>query len=189
MSEDEKRKLDPLLQVHLQEYSKLKDEQVMRIRFRDSTIPLTLASVAALVPFALAKEEYALALLLVPVISLIMGWLYLVNDEKVSHLGSYFRKDLHDELVRLLGPLGSPAVLGWELKHRSDSNRATRKNLQLMIDLVAFCLPGLLAIGLYVYFQWSVYQRWSLIVAAPFVLISVVTAILIWKFSDRSVGK
>lgn len=179
---------DPLLQVYLQEYGKLKDEQIMRIRFRDGMIPLALAAIGALVPFALTKVEYEPALLLVPLICVILGWLYAVNDEKVTQLGEYLRRDFTERLARLLGTAPDAVLLGWEVAHRSDLRRRERKRIQLVVDILAFVAPGVLSSGLFVLLSW---QRlgYTALIAVPFALLSIWFLFLIARFSDLTEGK
>lgn len=181
---------DALLQVYLQEYIKLKDEQIMRIRFRDGMVPLSLAAVGALTTFALTKDDYIPALLLTPVISVILGWLYAVNDDKVSQLGKYLRRDIADHLTRLLGNPPDNVILGWEVQHRDDPLRDERKHTQHVVDVLAFVLPGVLAVSLYTLLTWPRDGYWSLW-ALPFGLLS---SGYIWsklrKFAhDKAKGK
>lgn len=178
---------DRLLQVYLQEYGKLKDEQTMRIKFRDGMIPLALAAVGALVPFALAKEEHLPALLLIPIICVILGWSYITNDEKVSHLGWYLRVKLGDWVAKLIDA-PPDQVLHWEVWHRSDDRRPERKRTQLMVDLLTFVFPGLLATGLYAILTWQKLGNWSL-VSIPFAVPSVWLMVMFIRYSDSSKGK
>ncbi|GGT69875.1 hypothetical protein [Actinomadura citrea] len=92
---------------------------------------------AAVIATTASADDCAFLLLLPPV-SLILGWTYLVNDEKISAIGRYVRADLGPRLSALTGE--DPQAFGWETAHRSDRRRVTRKYGQLMIDLLTFCL-------------------------------------------------
>lgn len=131
----------------ISEYEAIKSEQRLRIGFRDNLIYATLASLATIIAAALHFQDHAKLLLLLPPALIILGWTYLVNDEKVSAIGRYIRRDLAPRLKELTGA-DSP-VFGWEGAHRDDTHRMSRKYLQLGVDLATFCLPALLAIIAY----------------------------------------
>ena len=129
------------------EYKAIKAEQQLRIGFRDNLIYATLASLATIIAAALHFQDHAKLLLLLPPALFILGWTYLVNDEKVTAIGRYIRRDLAPRLKELTGA-DSP-VFGWEGAHRDDRYRVSRKYLQLGVDLATFCLPALLAVIAY----------------------------------------
>ncbi|QHY97440.1 hypothetical protein SSPS47_20240 [Streptomyces sp. S4.7] len=119
----------------LAEYDRIKEEQRSRIGFRDNLLYFTLA--ASTVILALTVQSGRTQLLLtVPVICLVLGWTYLVNDEKVSAVGYYIRDRLGPRLAELSGACG--AVFGWEIYHRDDARRTTRKRLQTAVDLFTY---------------------------------------------------
>ncbi|WP_433887994.1 hypothetical protein [Streptomyces sp. CA-111067] len=138
----------------LAEYTAVKDEQRARIGFRDNLLYATIAAMAAAVAGALQVDHHGAELLLaLPPVSVILGWTYLVNDEKISAIGRYLRDDLAPRLGALTaGPAGGESgagadgagadgsrVFGWESAHRGDPRRRTRKVLQLSVDLLTFC--------------------------------------------------
>jgi hypothetical protein len=144
----------------LVEYERLKDEQKTRIGFRDNLVYATLASMAGVVAATLAAKGHANLLLLLPPVCVVLGWTYLVNDEKVSAIGRYVRDVLRPKLAD-----GAEDVFGWEDAHRTDPRRRLRKVLQLVVDLGVFCLPALSAIIVY----W-VNGPWTF----PFIAVSLV---------------
>jgi hypothetical protein len=121
--------------ILLVEYEQLKKEQNTRIRTRDHLFIAMLTASAAVVATTLNAGNRPAILLLLPPIAMILGWTYLVNDEKISALGRYIRDDL---ALHLAEHVGAP-VFGWERTHRSDERRKSRKWLQLAADLTAFC--------------------------------------------------
>jgi hypothetical protein len=133
--------------VLLMEYERLKDEQKTRIGFRDSLIYATLASLAGVIAATLNDRGHAALLLLLPPVCVVLGWTYLVNDEKVSAIGRYLRADLAHALGEL-APDGA-TIFGWETAHRRDARRRSRKLLQLGVDVATFCLPGLTAVVIF----------------------------------------
>ncbi|GAA3891012.1 hypothetical protein GCM10022243_64890 [Saccharothrix violaceirubra] len=128
----ESRKLR--VDVALAEYNALKAEQSKRIGHRDRTVYSTLAAGAGVVAAA-ASSGHAVLLLALPVVSLLLGWVYHVNDELIGAAGRYLREHTGPRLAALLGDV--PA-LGWETAHRSDARRRLRKIGQMVMDLTAF---------------------------------------------------
>ncbi|MFC7534173.1 hypothetical protein [Actinoplanes sp. GCM10030250] len=169
-------------QLLLAEYERLKEEQKVRIGFRDNLIYATLASMAGVIAAALSAKGHANLLLLLPPVTTLLGWTYLVNDEKVSAIGRYIRDDLGSRLAATV----NTGVFGWEIAHRSDPRRRTRKVLQLAVDLGGFCAPALTAIVIY----WANGPlRW------PFVVVSIIEAaavcglaVEIIRYADLGVG-
>ncbi|MEV7118650.1 hypothetical protein [Kitasatospora griseola] len=96
--------------ILLAEYDCLKEEQKTRIGFRDNLLYCTLAAATAVVTVTVQSGQSRL-LLSVPAICLVLGWTYLVNDEKISAIGCY----VHDRLGPRLGELASAhgTVFGW----------------------------------------------------------------------------
>jgi hypothetical protein len=135
----------------LVEYERLKEEQKTRIGFRDNLIYATLGSMAGVIAATLTPKGSTGLLLLLPPVCLVLGWTYLVNDEKVSAIGRYVRFNLAPKLADLARAEGADAdaVFGWEVVHRSDPDRLLRKFTQLLIDLGTFCLPALSALVVY----------------------------------------
>ena len=132
----------PLLsEILLQEYERLKEEQIHRIGTRDNLVYANLLSLAGVVAATIQANSPHMLLLLPPV-CVIFGWTYLVNDEKVSAIGRYMR----DVLGARLGRLAGEPVLGWEDFHRADSRRRSRKLGQLTVDLTTFAVPALVAL-------------------------------------------
>jgi hypothetical protein len=126
-----------------QEYERLKEEQAQRIGTRDNLMYATLVSIAGVI-LAFYQSRNPDLLLLLPPGCVVLGWTYLVNDEKISAIGRYIRTDLGPRLATLLD--SAQPVYGWESAHRSDRRRRVRKVTQLFIDLMTFCLPGAAAI-------------------------------------------
>ncbi|MEK8143704.1 hypothetical protein NKH18_21875 [Streptomyces sp. M10(2022)] len=119
----------------LAEYDRIKEEQKTRIGFRDNLLYFSLAASSAVLAITVQSRQTQL-LLTVPVICLVMGWTYLVNDEKITAVGCYIRDQLGPRLAELIGAHG--VVFGWEIYHRSDASRASRKRLQTVVDLFTY---------------------------------------------------
>ncbi|MFD5560836.1 hypothetical protein [Kitasatospora griseola] len=119
----------------LAEYDCIKEEQKTRIGFRDNLLYFTLAAATAVVTITVQSRQPRL-LLAVPLICLVLGWTYLVNDEKISAIGCYVREQLGPRLGELAAARG--AVFGWETYHRNDAGRTMRKRLQTGVDLFTY---------------------------------------------------
>ncbi|MFF3936815.1 hypothetical protein [Streptomyces phaeofaciens] len=132
-------------QLLLAEYQSVKDEQKARIGFRDNLLYVTLAVVAAVIAAA-AQSGQPSMLLALPPVCVVLGWTYLVNDEKISAIGRYVRGELGPRLATVAG---ASEAFGWETFHRGDSRRVSRKIVQCVVDLLAFCLVPLAALVVY----------------------------------------
>ncbi|MDR7274334.1 hypothetical protein [Catenuloplanes atrovinosus] len=130
--------------VILHEYERLKEEQLQRISTRDNLVYATLASIGAVL-FGVHQVGAVDLVLLLPPGCVALGWTYLVNDEKISAVGRYVRAELAPRLARM-PEVGEP-VFGWETFHRSDARRRSRKLIQLAVDVLIFCVPGVVAIA------------------------------------------
>lgn len=136
----------------LAEYAAVKEEQRARIGFRDNLLYATLAAMAAVVAGALQADSRAQLMLVLPPVSVILGWTYLVNDEKISAIGRYVREELTPRLAGLTEgseQVGGIRVFAWESAHRGDPRRMSRKILQLCVDLLTFCAAPTAAVVVY----------------------------------------
>ncbi len=166
MARDDRR-----LDVYLQEHSQLKQEQGQRIGFRDNLLYVTLGTYAAILGFALGKDPNPYALLILPWVSLILGWTYLVNDHKISEIGRYIRYQLTGKIAEALADSPeAPPILEWETAHRNDGRRERRKLEQLLIDQVAFVCSGLVALGSFQAWAARPPLEGPLAVALPFLV-------------------
>ncbi len=136
-----------MLEVYLQEYEKLKDEQTQRIGFRDNLLYVTLGVFGAVISFAVSNKANYYALLVIPWVCLILGWNYLVNDEKITAIGRYIRLTLVEKIKENTGHTEIESILGWEIAHRNDNRRRRRKIEQLIIDQITFVFSGMVALS------------------------------------------
>lgn len=158
----------------LAEYERIKEEQKTRIGFRDNLLYFTLAASTAVLAVTVHSRQAQL-LLAVPVICLVLGWAYLVNDEKISAVGRYIRDRLGPRLAELIGARG--VVFGWEVYHRDDASRTSRKRLQTAVDLFTYLALPMICVTTF----WC-----SSAVRPLFVMVSlaqtVALAVLGWQF-------
>jgi hypothetical protein len=137
----------PMLEVYLQEYEKLKEEQAQRIGFRDNLLYVTIGVFGGILSFALSEKTHYYALLVIPWVCLILGWTYVVNDQKISAIGKYIRLTLVEKVKEKTGDTDYESIFGWEIAHRSDERRKRRKIEQLIIDEITFVVSGLVTLG------------------------------------------
>jgi hypothetical protein len=140
---------DQVLEIILKEYDKLKSEQTQRIGFRDNLLYVTLGVFGAVVSFAVSSPVNYYALLVIPWVCLILGWTYVVNDEKISAIGRYIRYKLVDKLKEHTGYTDLDTLLGWEIAHRDDPHRKRRKIQQLVVDEITFVISGMIALAVF----------------------------------------
>jgi len=138
---------DSALEILLAEYNCLKSEQAQRIGFRDNLLYVTLGVFGGVVSFAVSDPSHYYALLVVPWVCLILGWTYVVNDEKISAIGRYIRYQLVDKVKEQTGYADLETLFGWEIAHRSDQHRKRRKIQQLVVDEITFVFSGIIALA------------------------------------------
>lgn len=143
-----------MLNILITEYSTLKSEQLARIKIRDNFIYISLGIFGTIFSFSMfnigtsVTSDKSMVLLLIPTVSFILSWFYIDNDEKVSQIGKYIRKELTPKIKEFLDTDDS-MIFGWESYHRSDHKRITRKTLQVTIDVITFVLPAVVSIYAY----------------------------------------
>ena len=177
-----------ILDVYLQEYEKLKEEQAQRIGFRDNLLYVTLGVFGAVVSFAVANKANYYALLVIPWVSLILGWTYVVNDEKISAIGRYIRLTLSEKIKEQTGNTDDESIFGWEIAHRSDNRRQRRKIEQLIIDEITFVFSGVLALFAF----WLLVSRPPVLVnilGVIEVILLVILGVEIFIYADLAKGK
>jgi hypothetical protein len=163
-------------EVALSEYERLKAEQVERIKQRDSFINFNIIAIGVVAGFLASHPKSSLAWLAVPWICTSFGWVYVMNDEKISALTRYFKHELTKEL-------GSGS-LGWEsFPRRKTILRRTHKVGQLVIELALYVLPtGVAVVG---YFTGRGSRPWFASALAVIEIVGAVAlALVIWARSD-----
>lgn len=138
---------DQILEIFFKEYDKLKSEQAQRIGFRDNLLYVTLGLFGTVVSFAVSNPSNYYALLIVPWVCLILGWTYVVNDEKISAISRYIRYKLVDKVKEHTGYADLETLFGWEIAHRDDKHRKRRKIQQLIVDEITFVFSGVIALA------------------------------------------
>ncbi|MEO1350880.1 MAG: hypothetical protein AAFW84_19070 [Cyanobacteria bacterium J06635_15] len=138
---------DSKLEILLAEYNCLKSEQAQRIGFRDNLLYVTLGVFGAVVSFAVSDPAHHYTLLVIPWVCLILGWTYVVNDEKISSIGRYIRYKLVDKVKDHTGYADLATLFGWEIAHRDDKHRKRRKIQQLIVDEITFVFSGVIALS------------------------------------------
>ena len=140
--------------ILLEEYKAIKSEQLARIKTRDTLLYISLSIFGAIFSYVLFGEntnDKSIVLLSIPTVSFILGWTYVVNDEKVSQIGKYIRLELTPKIEKFIDTKVKQdmTVFGWESYHRSDPKRTARKILQVFVDLVVFIVPSIVSVVIY----------------------------------------
>ncbi|MCP4699681.1 MAG: hypothetical protein GY862_22950, partial [Gammaproteobacteria bacterium] len=154
---------EKLLEIYLAEYTKLKEEQLRRITFRDVNIPLSTFLVIASTLSAMFRSStqdnadgYYL-LLLIPLISITLGWSFIANDEKISTIGDYLEKKLKKNIMESGGfsVYGATSLFGWEAYHKDEDHKEGRKWSQFVVNIITFVCSGIAAIVMFLYLTWN----------------------------------
>jgi hypothetical protein len=146
--------------VHLKEYEVLKAEQGKRIGVRDNLLFGNFIAIGSITAGAV-QAHLTVALLLIAPVCAVLGWVYLANDAKVSHIGHYVGDVLAPKIGRHVGD----SVLAWDTGLRPN-HRGARYGW-LAVDVTAFGLPGLVATGIFTFTAAS-HLPW------PFIIVSAV---------------
>ncbi|MGD2110358.1 MAG: hypothetical protein PVI86_13335 [Phycisphaerae bacterium] len=141
-----------MLSVHLEEFKALKSEQQRRITSRDNGVYLTIVAIGAALAL-LEKLEHPALPLGVMWVCLLLGWHYLMNDLKVSHIGDYIQDKLSP--VVCAAAHGPAEPFEWEHYHAADLLRVPRKIFQTLVDLLLFFAPAVVAS----YAYWTMTQQ------------------------------
>lgn len=166
----DKEELSSIISV----YEKLKDEQLKRIEFRDHMVYLTLAAIGGVFSFALTNTNYTTALLVLPFIIFVLGWMYVNNDEKISAIGTYCKDEIIPKLT---------SIKSWEEHNRNADRRKERKVIQLITDWSVFCFSGLFS--LVCYYHLSSEINWVHIVVFGVEILTILfLAYQIYSYSD-----
>lgn len=166
------------------EYEQIKGEQRSRIGFRDNLIYAMVAATAAVLAGTLQSHGSRAYLLALPPAAVLLGWTYLVNDEKISAIGRYIRDSLGPQIESITQAQGK--AFGWESAHRSDQRRRSRKRIQLAVDLLAFCATPIAAVIFYLTSPGAAVLLGSLSVIE--VAITLFLAVQFVRYADMGVG-
>jgi hypothetical protein len=156
----------------VKEYEKLKDEQNKRIEFRDHMTYITLGVIGGVFSFIVERPDYITALLVLPFVCIILGWSYLTNDDKISEIGSYCQNILIPKIEESNIDASISLKTNWEEIHKISFKRNYKTNIQLLIDILLFCVPAFLS--LIVFFQLSKETTVFQIIVASFEALFVV---------------
>lgn len=175
------------LNIYLAEYEKLKDEQIARIGFRDNLVYATLIAIGGILSFALTGTANFYAILILPLATFVLGWVYLNNDYKITTIGQYMRSTLTHHLREAAGA-PEIRVLQWELIYKLEPRRFERKVLQVIVNEVLFVGSGFVALLAYFTTSTTIYTplRWLASVELAAMLLLAVQIIIFADFRRKS---
>ena len=83
-------------------------------------------------PLQLPIELIIMHCLLLPWVCLILGWTYLINDEKISAIGKYIRLTLIEKIKECISHHTEiESIFDWEIAQRNGRGHRRRKIEQL----------------------------------------------------------
>jgi hypothetical protein len=176
---------DQILEIFLKEYDKLKSEQAQRIGFRDNLLYVTLGIFGTVVSFAVSNSANYYALLVIPWVCLILGWTYVVNDEKISALGQYIRTELAKNITEKTGIIEIDSIFSWESYRRESKSRKRRKIEQFIINQITFVVSGIVALVAFRYLVPKALGEIEILAGVEFILL-LVLGWEIWNYADLS---
>jgi hypothetical protein len=122
------------------ERSALKTEQLERIKQRDNFLNLNIIAVGVVAAIAVQGQRQAAAWLVVPWVTLVLGWAYLSNDDKVTALGQHVRASLDPQT----------AERSWEVSEKGLLPPPVRRLADAVVFLLSFVIPTPVALAMYV---------------------------------------
>lgn len=141
---------DKMICILQSEYQSLKNEQTYRISIRENAFISNFLAIGAIFSIAFASEANSyLILLLLPLVSSCICWIYLNNDIIVSKFRLYFTDEFPQRVYNVLSQQDVAICLedvyeiiaSWEYFHRKkDRFRKTRKILNSFFILLGFVL-------------------------------------------------
>ncbi len=135
------------------------------------------AALAATLALVIQPTGRPYLLLLLPLVCVVLGWTYFVNDQKISAIGTYLGRHLAPSLAASIHR--ADQVLTWESVHRCDPLRRLDKSMQLAVDLLIFAVPALLSVVLY----WTADG-----VRADLLVVSITEALVTVGFAGRVIA-
>ena len=154
--------LDPVklaVQVHLTEFSALRQELLEMIKWRERLVFLSLGTSGALFSFAFSAGSAAsgtsplkeMSLYLIPPLASATGGLWLVYASSAHRIGAYIRDVLALKINALLsrnpaiGPAAAFEAFAWESSSQRVMHKWSRRILEWAVIISVFVLSGVMA--------------------------------------------
>lgn len=137
------------LSMHLAEYEQLKLEQTHRLNVRDNLIYVMLTVFGAVISYSLSDSQHYHSLLVLPWAALVLGWTYLLNDQKISEIRRYIKTTFIPNINKSC-PEKKSDVFCWEKFSSESKYRRLKKYFQLFVNLTVFCFSGIAGIIIYI---------------------------------------
>jgi hypothetical protein len=90
------------IQILLDEFKVLREEISRRSRDQLSLIQINITAIGIILGFVFAYAKDSRVLLLIPLISSILGTIYLDNAEAISHIGRFIQTKVKPEMFRII---------------------------------------------------------------------------------------
>ena len=139
---------DIILQAYFKEYDYLKKEQLQSIGARNHLIFILLILYCGIFSYALGDSSRYYAFLMLPWACFILGWAYFSLQNKIVAIRHYLRDSLSPHITELAG-MPSDAPFAEERIYLHKQARWVRKLYEIAINLFLFCIPSIIALGMY----------------------------------------
>ncbi|MEM9091944.1 MAG: hypothetical protein AAGC93_24810 [Cyanobacteria bacterium P01_F01_bin.53] len=156
------------INVYLAEYEKLKDEQIARIGFRDNLLYVTLGIFGAIISFVASNTSDFYGVLVLPLVCIVLGWTYLVNDEKITAIGFYVQTEISQKINSLFQTISGNAFY-WEDFNRLNRGRKRRKINQFIVNELSFVFSGISSLIAFLCLQKDISHLVYVIVILEFI--------------------
>lgn len=148
------------VQVHLEEFSALREEMLEIIKWRENLVFFSLAISGALFSFSFSIQPQnnvdmmspRLALYLIAPLAALIGGLWMVNTWRIHRMGLYIRDVIATRLNEILKeyssdlPIGTGAeVFAWQSSSHRILYKWPRRVFEWMVLLTTFILSGITA--------------------------------------------
>jgi len=147
------------VQAHLAEYVALRQEMLEMIKWRERLVFFSLGISGALFSFAFSSDPNTLqspssrrlALYVIAPLAAAVGYLWLVNAQRIYRIGVYIRDSLAVKVNGLLaepGPAGPTAMFeafSWESSTHRVMNKWSRRVLEQVVLHLTFVFAGFVA--------------------------------------------
>lgn len=168
--------------ILLLEYTKLKEEQLHRIGYRESLFYVTLVVIGGVVSAVLSLEGADIALLLLAPVLFILCNSFFSGDVKVSQIGDYVKQSLAPRLGVIEG-LPPEEVFHWEHFHRYYRGRFGRKLVQFVSNMMLFPGAAIGALAWY-WYRAPTFDELTLMAMAPSAFFSFLMLIMVLGNGD-----
>lgn len=180
------------LQIHLAEYSALRDEVLALIKWRDSLVFISLSISGTIYSFVFSQsnsnitnsQTHWTGLYLVAPLSTLVGGLWMVNSWRISRIGNYL-KDVTAKKINLILNYAETEkrfsteinVLEWESSSQRLKYKWERRTIEWFIYLMTFVVSGILSQILLLKDRYG--SLWNRVASLEFPIVYLVNSLMV----------